>query len=96
MVMEILPALDDSGQRLVPRVPYGITRERVYNILMSTKDAAHGRGSSTNPPNRFIPLYREEIPGWTEEGDPAPRTRFFRDSTRRILTTNDSPDIPFT
>jgi DNA repair photolyase len=63
---------------------------------MSTKDAAHGRGSSTNPPNRFIPLYREEIPGWTEEGDPAPRTRFFRDSTRRILTTNDSPDIPFT
>jgi DNA repair photolyase len=56
----------------------------------------HGRGSATNPPNRFVPLYREAIPGWTEEDDPAPRTRFFRDTSRTILNTNDSPDIPFT
>jgi DNA repair photolyase len=56
----------------------------------------HGRGAATNPPNRFVPLYREAIPGWTEEGDPAPRTKFFRDTTRTILNTNDSPDIPFT
>lgn len=56
----------------------------------------HGRGSSANPPNRFVPLYREAIPGWTEEEDPAPRTRFYRDETRTILNTNDSPDIPFT
>jgi DNA repair photolyase len=56
----------------------------------------HGRGSATNPPNRFLPLYREEIPGWSEEGDPVPRTRFFRDSSRTAFATNDSPDIPFT
>src|SRR5262249_28616994 len=54
------------------------------------------RGAADNPPNRFIPLYREAIPGWTEEGDPAPRTRFFRDDARTILATNNSPDIPFT
>ncbi len=33
---------------------------------------------------------------WREEDDPAPTTQFFRDNTRSILTTNDSPDIPFT
>src|SRR5262245_7407138 len=63
---------------------------------MSISLPIHGRGSSSNPPNRFIPLYREAIPGWTEEEDPAPRTRFFRDDSRTILATNDSPDIPFT
>ena len=53
----------------------------------------HGRGASTNPPNRFIPLYRESIPGWTEEDDPAPRTRFFKDTSRTVIATNDSPDV---
>jgi DNA repair photolyase len=56
----------------------------------------HGRGAAINPPNRFVPLYREAVPGWTEEEDPAPRTRFYRDTCRTILNTNDSPDIPFT
>jgi DNA repair photolyase len=63
---------------------------------MSTSLPIHGRGAESNPPNRFIPLYREAIPGWTEEEDPAPRTRFFRDTTRTIINSNDSPDIPFT
>lgn len=56
----------------------------------------HGRGAATNPPNRFVPLYREAIPGWTEGDDPSPRTHFYKDSSRTILNTNDSPDIPFT
>ena len=47
---------------------------RAYNARMSTPLPMHGRGSATNPPNRFVPLYREAIPGWTEEDDPAPRT----------------------
>ena len=63
---------------------------------MSTSEPIRGRGSGGNPRNRFIPLYREAIPGWTEEGDPAPRTRFFRDDARSVLATNNSPDIPFT
>jgi len=63
---------------------------------MSTPLPVHGRGSTTNPPNRFIPLYREAILGWTEVDDPSPRTHFFKDTSRTILNTNDSPDIPFT
>jgi DNA repair photolyase len=63
---------------------------------MSTPTPIHGRGAASNPPNRFIPLYREAIEGWTEEDDPAPRTRFFRDDAQTIITTNDSPDVGFT
>jgi DNA repair photolyase len=63
---------------------------------MSTSLPIHGRGASSNPPNRFIPLYRESIPGWTEEEDPAPRTRFFKDTSRTVIATNDSPDVGFT
>ncbi|HKA08036.1 MAG TPA: PA0069 family radical SAM protein [Gemmataceae bacterium] len=63
---------------------------------MSISLPIHGRGASSNPPNRFIPLYRESIPGWTDEEDPAPRTRFFKDTSRSVIATNDSPDIGFT
>ena len=62
---------------------------------MSTYSALHGRGSSDNPPNRFVPLYRERVDDWRDPDDPAPVTRFFRDESRSILATNDSPDIPF-
>jgi DNA repair photolyase len=62
---------------------------------MSTNKPHHGRGTSERPPNRFIPLYRERTDDWRDEDDPAPVTRFFRDTSRTALATNDSPDIPF-
>jgi len=55
-----------------------------------------GRGAGDNPPNRFIPLYCEKLDTWCEEDDPAPHTLFFRDQSRTLLSSNDSPDIPFT
>ena len=67
-----------------------------YTIFMSTTPSVHGRGAAENPPNRFIPLYRERVDDWCDPDDPAPVTRFFRDQSRGILSTNDSPDIPFT
>jgi len=54
-----------------------------------------GRGAPDNPPNRFRPI--EVIPD--PEADPAdtplPRTRFLEDSSRSILSHNDSPDVGF-
>ena len=52
----------------------------------------HGRGASHDPPNRFETLHVERD-DWTEEDDPIPRTRFYRDHTRDIISTNDSPDV---
>ncbi|MEE9608093.1 MAG: PA0069 family radical SAM protein [Myxococcota bacterium] len=56
------------------------------------------RGASDNPPNRFERLRYAEEPegaaGPAAEDSPL-RTRFFRDPSRRILATNDSPDVGF-
>ena len=53
-----------------------------------------GRGASWNPQNRFEPLeYVRDDEAPLEEG--APRTAFYRDPTRTIIATNDSPDVGF-
>lgn len=62
---------------------------------MSTTPA-RGRGAGENPANRFIPLHAEPWPDHDPSEDPSPTTQFFRDETRNIIATNDSPDIPFT
>src|SRR5688500_18801953 len=53
-----------------------------------------GRGASWNPQNRFEPLeYVRDDEAPPEEGTPS--TVFYRDPTRTIITTNDSPDVGF-
>src|SRR5436305_3583809 len=54
-----------------------------------------GRGASHNPANRFETLHYERDADAAPGDDPAPATQFFRDSTRSIITTNDSPDVGF-
>lgn len=66
----------------------------------STAPAIHGRGASTNPPNRFEKLHLTPDPDADLGPDisPAPdaRTQFFHDVSATILSRNDSPDIPYT
>jgi hypothetical protein len=57
--------------------------------------ASSSRGALSNPPNRFEPLQIEPDPDWYEEEERLPQTRFFRDHSISILTTNDSPDVGF-
>ena len=54
-----------------------------------------GRGAADNPPNRFQPLARIPLPDYDPAEDPAPRTQFFHDRSKDILSRNDSPDISF-
>jgi DNA repair photolyase len=55
-----------------------------------------GRGSSRNPANRFKPIERSYF---EDPADPcqssAPETQFWQDHSRKILSANDSPDVPF-
>jgi DNA repair photolyase len=51
-----------------------------------------GRGTSLNPGSRFERLSVDREP-WTTLQDPSPRTRFYRDASRTLLVTNDSPDV---
>jgi DNA repair photolyase len=54
-----------------------------------------GRGAGSNPTNRFERIVYEPDP----EIDPAdadlPRTQFYRDRSRSVLSFNDSPDIGY-
>jgi DNA repair photolyase len=53
-----------------------------------------GRGASWNPQNRFERLeYVRDEEAPPDEG--RPETTFLRDPTRKIITTNDSPDVGF-
>jgi DNA repair photolyase len=55
---------------------------------------ARGRGAQENPGNRFERLHYEPDPEATGERSRV-ETRFYIDHTQKILSTNDSPDIPF-
>jgi DNA repair photolyase len=64
-------------------------------IIMAEGEPFKGRGTSSNPPNRFEALHYERDPDDVPEECPAPVTQFFKDSTRSIIAHNDSPDIGF-
>lgn len=62
---------------------------------MTTPPPLHGRGTSANPANRFE---RIELAFDADEYDPdapGPKTEFFWDDTKEIISWNNSPDIPF-
>lgn len=56
-----------------------------------------GRGAATNAVSRFVEFKREAIDdGWAQAEDEAkPRTEVYTDASRKIITYNESPDIPF-
>src|SRR5687768_5346645 len=55
-----------------------------------------GRGSVENPANRFEPIeFVPDLDVYDPDEEPVPQTKLFRDSTRKILATNDSPDVGF-
>ena len=58
-------------------------------------DPLRGRGASDNPTNRFEALRYAPDPDAEPQDVPAPATRFFKDQTRSLITTNDSPDVGF-
>ncbi len=62
---------------------------------MGTPLPLHGRGSSSNPKNRFETI--ERVPEPAEDGDDhsSPDTQFFSDSSKSIIAYNDSPDVGF-
>lgn len=57
-----------------------------------------GRGAAHNPPNRFETIHVEPDPdaaGLDDEERLPPQTIYLRDTSRTIIASNDSPDVPF-
>lgn len=62
---------------------------------MSKQNPLRGRGASDNPQNRFEDIYMDyELDEETGQ-KPSQKTRLYPDDTDNILSTNNSPDIPF-
>src|SRR6185295_12447442 len=61
---------------------------------MKEVETIRGRGAASNPGNRFE---RTEyaVSEWDDPDDPSRDTVFLKDSTRSIITYNDSPDVGF-
>lgn len=63
---------------------------------MNTSNGIAGRGSASNPKNRFLNVEYVPDPVEDEEdGPPRPRTVFIHDDTQSIITHNNSPDVGF-
>ena len=62
---------------------------------MKTPRPVRGRGSASNPKNRFETI--ERVPEPPEDADEvsSPHTQFFLDSSKSIIAFNDSPDVGF-
>jgi DNA repair photolyase len=59
------------------------------------QEPIRGRGTASNPANRFELIHYERDDDTPEADAPAPATQFLRDHARSILTHNDSPDVGF-
>ena len=62
---------------------------------MSSPPPLRGRGSVTNPKNRFESI--ERVPEPPEDSDEicSPQTQFFPDHSKSLIAYNDSPDVGF-
>ena len=62
---------------------------------MGNPTSIKGRGSAGTPANRFEKLHLERDADWDPAEDSAPATQFLKDTTSKIITFNDSPDVGF-
>jgi DNA repair photolyase len=59
-----------------------------------------GRGATDNPVNRFEKIHIEPDADWNPDDEyggcpQGPRTQFFKDHSKTLITRNDSPDVGF-
>jgi len=62
---------------------------------MNTPPPLRGRGSATNPKNRFESVERVLEPPEDSDEASAPHTQFYPDSSKSLVAFNDSPDVGF-
>ena len=62
---------------------------------MKLAAGTRGRGSASNPKNRFESIERIPDPPADNDEIPSPHTQFFSDTTKSIIAYNDSPDVGF-
>jgi len=62
---------------------------------MKSPRPVRGRGSASNPKNRFEAIERVVEPPDDSDEISSPDTQFFRDTSKSLIAYNDSPDVGF-
>ncbi len=62
---------------------------------LAPRSQLHGRGTALQPVNRFEKIAWEPDPEVPPEEQPLAHTEFFVDTSRSLITHNDSPDVGF-
>jgi DNA repair photolyase len=62
---------------------------------MKSPPPVHGRGSASNPKNRFESVERILEPPDDKDEISSPNTQFLTDSSKSLIAYNDSPDVGF-
>ena len=62
---------------------------------MKLPDPSPARGTLAQPANRFEAVTLERDPDYDPGEEPRVRTQFLRDASASVISSNDSPDIPF-
>ena len=71
--------------------------------MVEARKPLRNRGTAENPANRFVPITYDPDPEFQQSEyeksgeleSPSPRTQFLRDTSRSIISYNDSPDVNF-
>jgi DNA repair photolyase len=64
-------------------------------MAVPASEPIKGRGSSSNPTNRFVRTTYERDADWNPNDDVSPRTQIIKDTTQSIIAYNNSPDVGF-
>ena len=63
---------------------------------MITLKTQKSPGANSNPDSRYVEFQREPLDdGWAKETDASFVTQVLTDTSRTIITRNQSPDVPF-
>jgi DNA repair photolyase len=68
----------------------------IFNFMENIPHLSpHGRGAGFNPVNRFEKIDYERDPEYDASEDPALTTEFYKDTSKSVISYNDSPDVGF-
>jgi len=75
-------------------------KEHIYPLRLALREIdmdkeLHNRGALVNPANRFEKISFARDEEISDEDYPSPKTEFYKDTSKSIISYNDSPDLGF-
>jgi DNA repair photolyase len=88
----------EQGERSAEIAEFETAQRQAIRLEKNTPASIKGRGAASNTEGRFaVRVHEAEDDGWFVDGEPPPhpRTTVNEETSRSIISRNESPDIPF-